>query len=233
MMSPADMVKMMRPACCGASSNSPVFPALMALPPLSVAERARVEQLARDRMTQGTDTLAHGLDQLSNSTAVNDYPAMQLASARMREGMDAFQSGLAAERALQENQNPQVVALRWFRTELNLPDQDRPQAGLSLFHWFIMLALTIFAVAMIWLYFNKMRRAAALFGRFDPDKGPPSNGPPNPPGGPPPPSGPKESPSQSSPTDPKGSATTATSVATPLPAPPATEGSPSSSLGTC
>ncbi len=202
----------------------------MALPPLSAAERARVEQLARDRMSQGSEMLSHGLDQLATSTAVNDYPAMQAASAHMREGMDGFQSGLAAERALQENQNPQVVALRWFRTELNLPDQNGAQPGLSMFHWFIMLALTIFAVAMIWLYFNKMRRAAALFGRFDPDKGPPSNGPPNPPGGSPPPSGPKASPSsQSSPTEPKAAATTEISTSIPLPAAPATEGSPSSS----
>jgi len=218
---PADMVKMMQPACCGAASNNPLFPALMALPPLSPTERARVEQLARDRMTQGTDTLAHGLDQLANSTAANDYPAMQLASAHMREGMDAFQSGLAAERALQENQNPQVVALRWFRVELNLPDQNGPQPGLSPFHWFIMLALTIFAVAMIWMYFNKMRRAAALFGRLDPDKKQPSDGPPNPPGGAPQPSGPKgPAPPEPSPTAPISPATPATATPTAAATPP-------------
>lgn len=211
MMGPAEMVKMMQPACCGAASNNPLFPALMALPPLSPTERARVEQLAHDRMTQGTDILGHGLDQLANSTAANDYPAMQVASAKMREGMDAFQSGLAAERALQENQNPQVVALRWFRAELNLPDQNGPQPGLSLFHWFIMLALTTFTVAMIWMYFNKMRRAAALFGRLDPDKKPPSGGPPIPPGGAPHPSGPKgPAPSEPSPTAPLASAPTTT-----------------------
>jgi hypothetical protein len=206
-MNPADMVKMMQPACCGAATNNPLFPALMALPPLSPTERARVEQLARDRMTQGTDTLAKGLDQLANSTAANDYPAMQSASAHMREGMDAFQSGLAAERALQENQNPQVVALRWFRSELNL------QPGLSPFHWFIMIALTAFAVAMIWMYFNKMRRAAALFGRFDPDNRQPSDGSSNPPGGTPPSSGPKgPAPPASLPAEPNSPVTPATST---------------------
>src|ERR1700733_9694930 len=169
-MGPAEMVKMMQSACCGAATNNPLFPALMALPPLSPTERARVEQLAHDRMTQGTDILGHGLDQLANSTAANDYPAMQLASANMREGMDAFQSGLAAERALQENQNPQVVALRWFRVELNLPDQNGPQPGLSPFHWFIMLALTTFAVAMIWMYFNKMREQRRFLGDSTPTR---------------------------------------------------------------
>ncbi|CAN5455268.1 FAD-binding oxidoreductase [soil metagenome] len=227
MMSPADMLKMMQPACCGAASNNPLFPALMALPPLSATERARVEQLARDRMTQGTEMLSHGLDQLATSTAANDYPAMQAASAHMREGMDGFQSGLAAERALQENQNPQVVALRWFRTELNLPDQNGPQPGLSVFHWFIMLVLTIFAVVMIWLYFNKMRRAAALFGRFDPDKGPGSDGPPSPPGVPPPPAPRAPTSSESSSADSQSPATTTTSAAPSQPAPPVTGGSSS------
>lgn len=225
MMSPADMLKMMQPACCGGASNHPLFPALMALPPLSAAERARVEQLARDRMNEGTEMLSHGLDQLATSTAMNDYPAMQAASAHMREGMDGFQSGLAAERALQENQNPQVVALHWFRTELNLPDQNGPQPGLSMFHWFIMLLLTIFAVAMIWLYFDKMRRAAALFGRFDPDTGP--GGSPGPPGGPPP-SGPK-APSSSRSSSPDSQAPHTTTISAPpsQPAPPVTDGASS------
>src|SRR5258708_12964015 len=87
---------------------------------------------------------------------------MQLAAAHMREGMDTFQSGLAAHRALAENQNPQVVALQWFRQQLNLPDQSGSQSAFSPFHWFIMAALVAFAAVMIWMYFHKMRRADPL-----------------------------------------------------------------------
>ena len=162
MMSPAEMAKMMQPGCCGAGSNNPLFPTLMALPPLSTTERAKVEQTAHQRMTDGADELNRGLDQLATATAVNDYAAMQLASAHMREGMDAFQSGLAAHRSLAENQNPQVVALQWFRQQLNLPDQSGSQSAFSPFHWFIMAALVAFAAVMIWMYFHKMRRADAL-----------------------------------------------------------------------
>jgi len=162
MMSPAEMAKMMQPGCCGAGSNNPLFPALMALPPLSPEERAKVEQMDHQRMTDGAEELNRGLDQLATATAVNNYAAMQLASAHMREGMDAFQSGLAAHRALAENQNPQVVALQWFRHQLNLPDQSGSQTTFSPFHWFIMVALAAFAAVMIWMYFHKMRRADAL-----------------------------------------------------------------------
>lgn len=156
------MSKMMQPGCCGANSNNPLFPALMALPPLSPAERARAEDMAHRRMSEGTDTLSRGLDELAAATAVNNYPAMESASARMREGTDAFQSGLAAHRALREDQNPQVVALQWFRQQLTLPDQDAGRSAISPFHWLVMVALFAFVGVMLWMYFHKMRRADAL-----------------------------------------------------------------------
>lgn len=154
--------KMMQPSCCGANSNNPLFPALMAVPPLSPAERARAEDMAHQRMSEGTDTLSRGLDELAAATAVNNYPAMESASAHMREGTDAFQSGLAAHRALRENQNPQVVALQWFRQQLNLPDQDAGRSTISPFHWLVMVALFAFSGVMLWMYFHKMRRADTL-----------------------------------------------------------------------
>lgn len=156
------MSKMMQPGCCGANSNNPLFPALMALPPLSPAERARAEDMAHQRMSEGTDTLSRGLDELAAATAVNNYPAMESASAQMREGTDAFQSGLAAHRALRENQNPQVVALQWFRQQLTLPDQNAGRSAISPFHWLVMVALFAFSGVMLWMYFHKMRRADAL-----------------------------------------------------------------------
>ncbi|CAN5407642.1 FAD-binding oxidoreductase [soil metagenome] len=156
------MSKMMQPGCCGANSNNPLFPALMALPPLSPAERARVENMAHQRMNEGTDTLSHGLEELAAATAVNNYPAMESASAHMREGTDAFQSGLAARRALGENQNPQVVALQWFRQQLTLPDEDAGRSTISPFHWLVMVALFAFVGVMLWMYLHKMRRADAL-----------------------------------------------------------------------
>lgn len=149
--------------CCGGASGKELFPTLMALPDLSPAERARVEQLAHQRMTDGASLLSQGLDQLSTATATNDYPAMQAASVHMREGMDQFQSGLAAHRALREDQNPQNVARQWFRAQLSLPaDSNSAHSSVSVFHLFTMVALIAFAAIMIWMYFHKMRRADVL-----------------------------------------------------------------------
>lgn len=47
------------------------------------------------------------------------------------------------------------------------------------FHLFTMVLLIVFALAMVVLYFFKMRRAADLFGRIEADKGftPPGSAP--------------------------------------------------------
>jgi len=92
---------------------------------------------------------------------------MQDATARVREGLEQFESGLAAQRALAEGQPPRQVALEWFKRQMDLPittvpSDDAGPFGLSWFHAFVMAALIAFAVAMIGMYFFKMRRAALL-----------------------------------------------------------------------
>lgn len=115
------MSKMMQPGCCGANSNNPLFPALMALPPLSPAERARAEAMAHQRMSEGTDTLSHGLDELAAATADNNYPAMESASAHMREGTDAFQGGLAAIVRFVRTRIPRWLPCNGFGSSLPFP----------------------------------------------------------------------------------------------------------------
>ena len=180
-----------------------LYPLLMDVPDLPPEKRPEVEQLAHDRMKAGAALLSSGLEKLAGATAVDDYAGMQQATGQMRQGLAEFESGLAARRALSEGQVTRNVALQWFKREMNLaspirPDEPRAVLGVSPFHLFTMGLLIAFAFAMVVMYFFKMRRAAALFGRLDPDTKPPppagkaslARGTPPPSAAPPPPGAP-------------------------------------------
>jgi ferredoxin-NADP reductase len=151
----------------GSPGPPPLFPSLMKLPSLPAERRDALQRQAHERMKAGAAVLSDGLDRLSRALPDNDYAAMQDATIRIREGLEQFESGLAAHRALAEGQSPRRVALEWFKTQMDLPVATVPSGGggpfgLSWFHTFIMTVLVAFAAAMIGMYFFKMRRAALL-----------------------------------------------------------------------
>ena len=168
-----------------------LYPTLMALPELSPEQRQLVEVQAGERMHSGSVLMGHALDSLNTGTQTGDYAAMQEAATRLREGIAQMESGIAARRALAEGRAPREVALAWFKREMNLSLGAVPAAhqrsGVTIFHLFTMGLLVAFALAMVAMYFFKMRRAAALFGRIEPDKRapPPGSAPPLPEGKPP------------------------------------------------
>jgi hypothetical protein len=154
----------------------------MALPDeVTPEQRAGIEQLAQERMKAGTALMSSGLEKLSDSTSDEDYGAMQQATAQMREGLAQFEAGIAARRVLSEGKLPRNLALDWFKREMNLASPIRCQEpstvlGVPVFHLFTMVLLIAFALAMVAMYFFKMRRAAALFGRLEPDANAPPPG---------------------------------------------------------
>ncbi len=177
----AEMMKQM-----GIPPRKELYPSLMALPDeVTAEERAAIEQLAQERMKAGTALVSSGLEKLTVSTAGEDYAAMQQATVQIREGLAEFEAGIAARRILAEGKAPRNLALSWFKREMNLaspvpPEEPRTFLGVTLFHLFTMVLLTAFALAMVAMYFFKMRRAAALFGRVGPDDAnpPPGSSPP-------------------------------------------------------
>lgn len=171
-MSSGMMEDLSKPGCCGGATGKELFPWLMSLPELTPAQRQEAEQKAHQRMVDGTSLLNSGVGQLSLASSASDFARMQAASQIMREGMDQFQSGLTAHQALAENQNPQSIALQWFRAQLNLPGgiTGTPRS-VSLFHLFIMISLVAFAILMIGMYFQKMRRANALIAGLTEEHG--------------------------------------------------------------
>ena len=168
----------------GAPKPKDFYPTLMDLPDLPLAKRLEVEQQAGERMRSGVALMNESLDHLLQATSAEDYAAMQASSASLREGLARFESGLAAKRALAEGKAPRNVALTWFKRDMNLlplpGEEPRTLLGVTPFHLFTMVLLVAFALAMVAMYFAKMRRAAALFGRIEADKKspPPGSAPP-------------------------------------------------------
>lgn len=203
----------------GAPAPKALYPSLMDLPDLPPEKRDEVQRAAHERMKSGTDLMAEGFDQLVKAAPTNDYAAMQAATVKLREGVARFDSGLAAHRAIAEGKDPQALAMQWFKGEMNLPG-PRPHAGargvwgMSWEHLILMALLVAFAAVMIAMYFFKIRRAAALFGRLESGSGRP------PPGAAPPLAG---GPGPSTPGPPPGGWTQPTDG---KPVPPGTESKP-------
>ena len=165
----------------GAPKPKDFIPTLMDLPELPPDKRLEVEQQAGERMRSGVDLMNESLDHLLQASSAENYTAMQTSSANLREGLARFESGLAAKRALAEGKAPRKVALTWFKREMNLAypmpsDEQGALLGATPFHLFSMGLLIAFALAMVAMYFFKMRRAAALFGRIEASKGAPPPG---------------------------------------------------------
>jgi ferredoxin-NADP reductase len=143
----------------------------MAVPDLTPERRQQFERESGDRMLAGSAMMSEAFGRLTAAVRSGDAPAMQEASTQVREGWAHFESGLALRRALAEGRAPRDVALDWFRQEMNLvPLTNSPPPhglfGLSWFHYIVMLILTAFAVAMVGMYFRRMRRAEALVARL-------------------------------------------------------------------
>ena len=169
----------------GAPPPKALYPSLMDLPDLPPEKRDEVQRAAHERMKSGADLMAKGLDQLVKSAPTTDYAAMQAAMVSLREGVARFDSGLAAHRAIAEGKDPRQLAMKWFKEQMNLrtPSASLERAGpfgVSWSHLIVMVLLVAFAAVMIAMYFFKMRRAAALFGRLESNSGkpPPGSAPP-------------------------------------------------------
>ncbi|HNO78153.1 MAG TPA: 2Fe-2S iron-sulfur cluster-binding protein [Phycisphaerae bacterium] len=151
----------------GAPKPKELYPSLMALPDLPMEMRQQIQRQAHDRMKAGAALMSEGLEALSRAAPSDDFKSMQVATAKLREGLAEFESGLAAHRALAEGKAPRNVALRWFKREMNLLPATHLEPsfrfwGMSTFHTFVMVIFVVFAAVMIWMYYFKMRRASAL-----------------------------------------------------------------------
>ncbi|WP_146039437.1 MULTISPECIES: 2Fe-2S iron-sulfur cluster-binding protein [unclassified Variovorax] len=185
--------------CCGGGAGKEIYPFLMSLPTLTPEKRAEVRRLSEERIYEGTMLLQTAQERLSTAIAAGDHDTAESALQQSRDGLGRVGSGVAVHKLLQEGTPPQNVASQWFKSETNLAspiarEDSRKVLGVLPLHLFVMALLIAFALAMVAMYFFKMRRTAALFGRIEPNPGapppgtsPPLGGAPNPssPAGPP------------------------------------------------
>lgn len=147
-----------------------LYPRLMELPSLTPEQREQLQRAAHERMESGTKMMGEAMDILLTRAGLNDYAAMQDALNQLREGAARFDSGLSTHRAIAEGQSPQQVGLQWFTRQMNLPEPQALEShgwlGWSLGHWVIMVLLAGFGLAVIGMYFVKMRRASTLLRRL-------------------------------------------------------------------
>ena len=160
--------------CGSAAGATPLYPLLMTLPVLTPEKRAEIAALATQQITEGMARLAKGTEALDGATRAGDEAAMQQSVRLMHEALNEFEAGIAARRVLSEGKAPRNLALDWFKREMNLAspvvrDGPRELLGVAPLHLFTMVLLVAFAFAMLAMYYFKMHRAAALFGRVEPD----------------------------------------------------------------
>lgn len=160
-----DMMKDM-----GKPTYKEMYPTLMQANDLTPEKRIEINQLANKQITEGNAILDIGLKELSGATRMQDMEAMKAANQRIRQGQMMLESGLEGQRALAENKDPRLTALKWFNREMNLAAVENADKhsfmGLSWFHYITMFLLTAFAVIMVWMYFHKMKRANALIDQL-------------------------------------------------------------------
>ena len=167
--------------CCGGSSGKPIYAFLMSLTELTPQNRNEIERLGQERIDAGAMLMENAREGLSNALQAGDHTAAERAIQQIREGSAELESGVAAHRVLRDGVPPKLVALAWFKTDMGLPPPNlhpgsEQTASVSIFHLFAMALLVIFAFSMLAIYFLKMRRAAALFGRLEPDDKSPAPG---------------------------------------------------------
>ena len=165
----------------GVPAPKSLYPTLMSMSDVSPKQREEIASQADERINSSVKLLSTGLQRLTEAAEIDNYVSMHEATAMMHEALARLDSGLAARRAMVEDQPPQAVALQWFKKEMNLQTPQGVQSrdrlwGLTSIHLFSMVLLIAFALTMIGLYFVKMRRAVALFSRIESQKGTPPPG---------------------------------------------------------
>lgn len=146
---------------------------------MSEETHAELESRASERMKSGASIMNQALVDLTEAAEENDLEKMKSATASVRDGLAQFESGVATQEALENGETPEQISLTWFKQNLGLQeemDHDGQTGhlsffGLGLFHFFVMLILSVFAIAMLAMYFFKMKRAAKLLERLSSTQG--------------------------------------------------------------
>lgn len=144
------------------------LPRLLSGHQLSQEDHRELEARAEENLIEGRARIVDGLRRLAD--AGDDSQVLEASLAEVYEGAREVSKGLALRRAMSSPETAEGRALQWIRQDLNLRPSTAaspPAGGLGLFHAGLMVVLIAFSGAMLWMYFFKMRRAAALLQTLD------------------------------------------------------------------
>ena len=97
-----------------------LYPTMINSSEPTLEERARMERETKLWVSEGTAMLIEGAAALTEATQKTDVTAMRLASTQIGEGLSRLESGISTSQALEQGKPPAEVALKWFKSQLNL-----------------------------------------------------------------------------------------------------------------
>lgn len=158
--------------CMQGAPRKQLYPTLMSMPALTPAERQSAVREAHGRMSSGLPLLVGGADEAMRAYSAGDGSAMRESAERVRQGLSLFESGLSTHLALAGGEQPQAVALTWFKEEMNLPAPWANMThggtgifGLSAGHIATMIGLSLTAASLLAVQFMRMRRVQSILQR--------------------------------------------------------------------
>ncbi len=161
------MSKMMR-----GPKTTALYPTMINSSEPTPEERERMEQEAKLWVLEGTAILTEGASALTEATRQTDVIAMRLAGTQIGEGLSRLVSGISTSQALEQGKPPAEIALKWFRSQLNLeakPVEFRQIRflGMAPFQLFICLLMIAAIGISLVIYMRRMRRAYHLLERIE------------------------------------------------------------------
>lgn len=158
--------------CMQGAPRKQLYPTLMSMPALTPAERQSAEREAHGRMSSGLPLLVGGADEAMRAFSAGDGSAMRESAERVRQGLSLFESGLSTHLALAGGDQPQAVALAWFKEAMNLsaPGANMTHGGSGVFdlsagHIAMMIGLGLSAASLLAVQFMRMRRVQSILQR--------------------------------------------------------------------
>ncbi|WP_058462064.1 FAD-binding oxidoreductase [Legionella adelaidensis] len=161
------------PGCCGmmTSGGKPFYASMMDFPKLSDEARKYIRGEAVARLGLGVQIITATEAKLHHALSTNNAAAAQTALRQVRQGLSYATSGASALQALEEARPPSQIALNWFKSEMNIGDNDEIAANfqnISWLHGLFMLLLVAALTFGLFIHWARHRRINSLIKKLTP-----------------------------------------------------------------
>ena len=102
----------------GVPPKKDLYPELMDIPDMSLAQRTEISNAALLRMLNSSQEMLNSMGKLISASEKDNLKMMQNATEELKGALSQFESGLVTRRALIEGKAPRNIALKWFKKEI-------------------------------------------------------------------------------------------------------------------